>query len=145
MADTSITSSNSVFTLTVPGLFPVPQQLQGYSADRAWETENLVLSESQIGVDGRKTSGYVPSIIPQTISLQADSPSKIIFTSLINAMRAAREVFIISGTIDLPSTGESFVCTRGTLRDAKVIPNAGKVLQPVDYVIEWESISPTLS
>lgn len=143
--DTSITSANSVFTLSVPGLFPVPQQLQGYSAERAWESEGIDVTESQMGVDGRKTSGWVPNMLTQTVSLQADSPSKAIFNAIINAMKAAREVFYISGTIDLPATGESFVCVRGTLKNAKMLPDAGKVLQPMNYVIEWESINPTIS
>lgn len=145
MADTTITSANSVFTISVAGLFPVPQQLQGYSAERAWESETVELSESQMSVDGRKTSGFVFNMVTQTVSFQADSPSKQIFISIMNAMKAAREVFYISGTIDLPSTGESFICTRGTLKSAKPLPDAGKVLQPMSYVIEWESINSTIS
>lgn len=144
MADTTITSANSVFTISVPGLFPVPQQLKGYSAERAWNSDNIELAEVQMGVDGRMTSGYTPNPVSQTVSLQADSPSKSIFTSIVNAMRAAREVYYISGTIDLPSTGESFVCTRGVLKAAKSLPDAGKVLQPMDFTIIWESITPTL-
>lgn len=143
--DTTITSANSVVTLSVAGLFPVPQQLQGYSADRAWESGNVDLTESQIGVDGRKTSGLIFNMVEQTFSLQADSPSKQIFTSIINAQRAARDIFYISGTIDLPSTGESFICTRGTIKNAKMLPDAGRVLQPMSFAIEWESVVPTLS
>lgn len=141
----SITSANSVFTISVAGLFPVPQQLRGYSAERAWESNAIEFTESQIGVDGRKTSGFVYNMQPQKITLQGDSPSKQIFTSIINAMRAARDVYYITGTIDLPSTGESFICTRGTLKSGKVMPDAGKVLQAMDFEIEWESIQPTLS
>jgi hypothetical protein len=143
--NTTITGANSVFTISVAGLFPVPQRLQGYSAERAWETGAQEQSESQMGVDGRKTSGFVFAMVEQTVSLQADSPSKQIFTALQNAQRAARDVYYISGTIDLPSTGESFICTRGTLKTVKPLPDFGKVLQPMDFVIEWESIQPTLS
>jgi hypothetical protein len=141
----TITSANSVFTLSVAGLFPIPQQLQGYSAERAWESSAVDMSESQIGVDGRKTSGFIYSMVTQTISLQGDSPSKRIFIAIANAMRAARDVYYISGTIDLPSTGESFICARGTLKSMKMLPDAAKVLQSQDFVIEWESIQPTLS
>lgn len=145
MADTTITGANSVFTISVAGLFPIPQQLSGYSAERAWETEAQELTESQMSVDGRKTSGYVFNQVTQTIALQADSPSKAIFTSIVNAMKAAREIFYISGTIDLPSTGESFVCVRGTIKNAKPLPDFGKVLQPMSYTIEWESINATIA
>lgn len=142
--DTTITSANSVFTISVLGLFPVPQQLKGYSAEKAWSTDNVDLAETQIGVDGRMTAGYTPNVVKQTISLQADSPSKQIFTSIARATKAARDIYYISGTIDLPSTGESFVCTRGVLQAVKPLPDAAKVLQPMEFMIVWESINPTL-
>lgn len=142
--DTTITSANSVFTIVIAGLFPVPVQLQGYASDKAFTTEALDLAEVQMGVDGRMTAGFVPNPTKQTITLQADSPSKDIFTALIQATKTAREVFYISGTIALPSTGESFTLTRGILTNAKQIPDAQKVLQPVDYVITWESVNRSL-
>jgi len=122
----------------------VPQQLKGYSAEKAWSTDNVDLAETQIGVDGRMTAGYTPNVVKQTISLQADSPSKQIFTSIARATKAARDIYYISGTIDLPSTGESFVCTRGVLQAVKPLPDAAKVLQPMEFMIVWESINPTL-
>lgn len=141
----TITSANSVVTLSVAGLFPVPQQLFGYSADRAWETGNVVLSESQIGVDGRKTAGFVFNQVDQTFTLQADSPARTIFQAIVSAMKASREIFYISGTIDLPATGESFICVKGTLKDANLLPDGGRVLQAVKYVIEWQRIDSTLA
>ena len=142
--DTTITSANSVFTIVIAGLFPAPVQLQGYASDKAFTTEAVDLAEVQMGVDGRMTAGFVPNPVKQTITLQADSPSKDIFTAIIQAMKTAREVFYISGSISLPSTGESFALTRGILTNAKQIPDAQKVLQPVDYVITWESVNRSL-
>ena len=144
MPDTTITSANSVFTIVVPGLFTAPVQLRGYASDKAFTTEAVDLAEVQMGVDGRMTAGFVPNPVKQTITLQADSPSKDIFTAVIQAMKTAREVFYISGSISLPSTGESFTLTRGILTNAKQIPDAQKVLQPVDYVITWESVNRSL-
>lgn len=144
MDNSTITSANSVFTLVVAGLFPAPVQLKGYAIDKAFTTEAVDLAEVQMGVDGRMTAGFVPNPVKQTITLQADSPSKDIFTAMIQAMKTAREVFYISGSIALPSTGESFTLTRGILTNAKQIPDAQKVLQPVDYVITWESVNRSL-
>lgn len=140
MADTTITSANSVFTIVVPGLFPAPVQLQGYSTDRAFTTNALVLSEVQMGVDGRMTAGYTPAPTEQTIALQADSPSRSIFTAIIQASKTAREVYYISGSIALPSTGESFTLVRGVLTTGKQVPDANKVLAPVEYTITWQSV-----
>ncbi len=144
MSDTTITSANSVFTLVIPGLFPAPVQLRGYASDKAFTTEALDLAEVQMGVDGRMTAGFTPNPTKQTIALQADSPSKDIFTALIQAMKTAREVFYISGSISLPSTGENFTLTRGILTNIKQIPDAQKVLQPMDFVITWESVNRSL-
>ena len=144
MDNSTITSANSVFTLVVAGLFPAPVQLKGYASDKAFTTEAVDLAEVQMGVDGRMTAGYVPNPVKQTITLQADSPSKDIFTAVIQAMKTAREVFYISGSISLPSTGESFTLTRGILTNAKQIPDAQKVLQPMDFVITWESVNRSL-
>ena len=144
MSDTTITSANSVFTIVVPGLFPAPVQLRGYSSDKAFTTEAIDLAEVQMGVDGRMTAGFTPNPTKQTVTLQADSPSKDIFTALIQAMKTAREVFYISGSIALPSTGESFTLTRGILTNTKQIPDAQKVLQPMDFVITWESVNRSL-
>ena len=144
MDNSTITSANSVFTLVVAGLFPAPVQLRGYASDKAFTTEAVDLAEVQMGVDGRMTAGFVPNPVKQTITLQADSPSKDIFTAVIQAMKTAREVFYISGSISLPSTGESFTLTRGILTNAKQIPDAQKVLQPMDFQITWESVNRSL-
>ena len=144
MADTTITSANSVFTLVVPSLYPVPVQIKGFSSDRAFITDALDLAEVQMGVDGRMTAGYTPMPTRQTITVQADSPSKDIFMAMIQFTKTAREIFYISGTIALPSTGEYFTLTRGVLTNVKQVPDAQKVLQPLDFIITWESVNRSL-
>ena len=141
MADTTITSANSVFTIVVPGLFPAPVQMSGYAVDKAFATEALTLAETQMGVDGRMTAGYTPSITTMTLSLQADSPSRFVFTSMTRAIKTAREIFYMSGEIVLPSTGEKFTLTKGVLVTTQQLPNAEKVLGAVDFTIHWESLA----
>jgi hypothetical protein len=145
MADTTITSANSVVTLSVAGLFPAPVQLQGYSTERAWQSDNQELAEVQMGVDGRMTAGFVPNPVRQTFALQADSPSKAIFKAIADAMKAARDVYYVTGSISLPSTGEAFSCVRGVLQNHKAIADAGKVLQAMDYTIVWQDIQSTIA
>ena len=140
----TITSANSIFTLTIPGLFQAPVQLMGYSTDRAFATDAVQMAEAQMGVDGRLSAGYTPSPIVQTITLQADSPSRDIFSTLIIAMDTAREVYWLNGTISLPATGESYSMIRGVLVNAKAIPDAQRVLAPIDYMITWESVTRSL-
>ncbi len=140
----TITSANSVITLVVPGLFPAPVQLSGYAVDKAFLTEAADSAETQMGVDGKMSAGYTPTTRKVTISLQADSPSRDIFSAINQAQKTARDVFFMSGTITIPSTGESYALTRGVLQNMMDIPTAAKVLQPVDYVTIWESINQTI-
>jgi hypothetical protein len=144
MAGDSITSANSVFTLVVPGLFQAPVQMKGYSSDKAFMVDSVVIAEANRGVDGRLTAGYVFNMNPQTITLQADSPSRDFFSIVIAASKATKDVYYMSGTITLPSTREVFTLTRGVLANVKQIPEAAKVLQPVDYQIIWEDVTRNL-
>jgi hypothetical protein len=138
----TITAANSVVTMTVQGLFSTPVQLQGYSADKAWDTGSIVTTETQIGVDGRKTAGLVFNAVKQTFSFQADSPSVQFFEAIYAAQRAARDVYYLYATIDLPGTSSSYVCNKGTLEDYNAVASAGKVMTAREFSINWGSIIP---
>lgn len=138
---TTITSANSVFTIVAAGIFPAPIQLQGYSSDKAVVTEAIETAEIQMGVDGRMTAGYVPMPTKQTISLQADSPSRALFTAIAQASKTARDVFYLSAELVLPSTGEKYAFTKGVITNLKQLPDLMKVLAPVDIQITWESVN----
>ena len=138
----TITSANSVVSIIVAGLFPSPVQLQGYSTDKAWDTAAVVLTETQIGVDGRKTAGLVFNAVKQTYSFQADSPSIAFFEAIFAAQRVARDVYYITAIVDLPSTGQSYVCNKGTLEDYNSVASAGKVLNAREFSVNWGSIIP---
>lgn len=139
----TITAANSVYLLGVTGVFPVPQQLQGYSADAAFDTDASEPAEVVIGVDGIMSAGFVPFITRQTISIMPDSPSSDLFETWLQAMKAAREVFFGNAVISLPSVGRSYVLTRGVLTSAVSIPGTRKVLQSRNFIISWASIDPT--
>lgn len=142
MADTTITSANSIFTLVAAGLFPAPVQLEGYSSDKAVVTDAIDMAEVQMGVDGRMTSGYVPMPTEMTISLQADSPSRVLFQTIAQYTKTTKNSVYLSGELALPSTQEQYALIRGVLRNIKQIPDLMKVLGPVDIKITWQSIVP---
>ena len=137
----TITSANSQLTMIVPGLFPAPVQIQGYATDKAFANDALDVAESMMGVDGKASFGYTPNLTKFTITLQADSASKEFFNTLVGATKTAREIFIVNANLTLPSTGESYTFTRGTLTNIKQIPDGQKVLQPQDYVFMFESVN----
>lgn len=140
----TITSANSVFTLMLTDLFPVPQVLQGYATDDAFASEAVDSAEVMMGVDGKMSAGFTPFPTPMTIALQADSPSLSLFEAWLGSMKAAKEVFFADGTIVLPAINRSYVLTRGVLNKSAQYPGAKKVLQPVQFTITWESINPAV-
>lgn len=146
MADNkTITSANSSYFISVEGLFDTPVELKGYAADKAWATESVDLAEALMGVDGKASYGYTPNLVKQTITCQADSDSNDVFDTIADATRTTQEVFIITGTINLPGTKENWNMIKGTLTKHKPMPDGQKTLQPRDYEITWESVqkSPT--
>jgi cytosine/uracil/thiamine/allantoin permease len=140
----TITSANSVFILTAPDLYPAGVLIQGYAVDKAFATDALEIAETMMGVDGQLTGGYTPAPVKMTVSLQADSPSKDIFSNLVRTTKTQRDIIYLNAVITLPGPGEIYTCTNGILTTAKQMPDGQKVLQPQDFVITWESVDISL-
>lgn len=138
----TITAANSVYFLAIAGLYPTPQQLQGFSADAAFDTDASEPAEVVIGVDGRMSAGYVPFLTKQTISIMPDSLSSQMFEDWLAAQKAAREVYIANAVITLPSVNRAYVLTSGVMTSIVSIPGTRKVLQARNFVITWGDINP---
>lgn len=137
----TITSANSSMTLSVPGVFPVDQAVQGYAADDAFAQAAFDMAETRMGVDGILSAGYTPSPKPLDIMLQPDSPSLAAFLTWKAAEESTKEKFQCSITIDLPSIGFSFRFTVGWLRNMQGMPSAKKVLDPFPIKIEFQDLN----
>jgi hypothetical protein len=136
----SITSANSVVTLGIVGLYTVPQQLQGYDVDDIYSSENVDNSEVKIGVDGILSAGWIPALIKQNYSLQADSISVGLFEAWYAAEQTAREKYWAFGLIHLPGIGRSYAMTNGILSSYSPMSDAKKVLAPRKFTITWQSV-----
>lgn len=138
----SITSANAIVTIAIPGLYAVPQQLQGFSADNVYDTPSQDTVETAMGVDGILSGGFVFNPTEQTFSLQSDSDSNIIFETWAAAQKTQKDVYVANGTTVLPSLKQQWVMTKGFLVNFPFIPTAAKILQPRRYVVRWESVVP---
>lgn len=136
----SITSADAIFILTVPELGIVGHKLQGFAVDKAFSSENKIYSETQVGVDGKLSAGYTPTKTTMMLTLQADSDSRKVMNAILEAMETSKKVYYMSGVITLPATNENFSLTRGAIVSGKKSPDAAKLLQPIDYSIDWESV-----
>lgn len=138
----SITSANALITLTIPLLLPVPVVLQGFAADDIFDSDEIDLAETSMGVDGFLSGGIVLAKIPWNINFQADSPSISTFEAWDGASRAAVDVFVAQGNVTLIGLGRSFQMITGYLVRGKKMPDAGKTLKPRKWRIDWQEIIP---
>jgi hypothetical protein len=136
----SLTAANSVFTLSISGLFSIPQQLEGYSADDLLGMEELDAGQVVMGVDGNTVAGMVQVPTKQLVYLQADSPSNLLFEAWRTAELAAKQKYQALGVIQYPSVNRLYALTTGWLTKYPPIADAKKSLQPRRYEITWQQV-----
>ena len=137
----TITSANASFYLTVAGIAAVgSQKLQGWATDDAFAAEDVTVSETLMGIDGKMSAGFVNAICPMTITFQADSPSLPLFDAWWAQQRAVQDTYFANGIITLPSVGYTYALVKGALKSLPPMPDAKKVLQPRKIKIDWQSI-----
>ncbi|WP_432778197.1 hypothetical protein QZL74_14570 [Burkholderia gladioli pv. alliicola] len=139
----TITSANSVIMLGVSTIFPIAQQIQGYTADDIFDTDDVDMAEVVMGLDGKQSAGWVPYNVKWRISLMPNSDSILIFDAVITAERVAQEKFTWNGVVTLKGISKKFTMSNGVLTRGKPIPDAKKTLQPQTYEITWESVLPS--
>jgi hypothetical protein len=139
----SITSANLVITLTIPGLYPIPQRLSNFATDDAFDSEASDIAETPMGVDGNLSAGYIPAPVVTTIHFQADSPSIGIFDTWDLAEAQLVDKLPAGGTFTLPGVKRQYLMLNGFLRNVKRMPDARKTLQPMQYTIVWGSRIPS--
>ncbi|MCC8963775.1 hypothetical protein H8A95_16005 [Bradyrhizobium sp. Pear76] len=138
---TDITSANAILMLSIATLFPTPQQLQGFSTDDVYDLDAISNVQVQMGIDGLLSGGFVWKEQPQSIVLQANSPSNAVFDTWNSSQKASQQTYQANGILTLPSLGIKFVQTKGFLTEYK-LPGGKKVLTPRRYIITWEDVSP---
>ncbi|WP_063584245.1 phage tail fiber protein [Achromobacter ruhlandii] len=140
---TTLTSANSVLMLGVGTVFAAPRKIEGYATDDAFAFDAVQLAQAVMGVDGYMSAGYTPQPVIQTITIQADSPSKGLFEAWIAAMKTSREVFYANGSLAIPSLERKYTLQRGVLTQAPPVPTARAILQPMTFQITWQDVSPS--
>jgi hypothetical protein len=141
----TLTVANSVLTLAAPDLGIGPVQMQGFATDDAFDTPAVKPVEVLIGVDGRKSSGYVAYLVPFKFMLQADSPSVDIMDAIKQGMDAIQEDVELFGSLSAPSLGKLWTFNNGSLTSTKPTPQGKKLMQMLDFEITFRSIITALT
>lgn len=135
----SITAANAVYLIAIPGLVPVPVQLKGFAADDIFGTDPQNPVETNMGVDGILSGGFVNVPTRQSITLQADSASNLVFDNWNAAQVALQDTFPAIGSVWLTSIGRKWAMVTGFLTEYPGIQSAGRTLRTRRYAITWQS------
>ncbi len=138
---TTITAVNAIITLTIPGVFNQPQQLQQFSVDDVADVDTLTLCEELMGVDGHLSAGFVFNAVKYVYTLQANSPSCFVFDTWKQAQDAQQDTFPANGNLLLKSLGTKWTWRNGFLKEYSPAPNVKKILQPRKFGVVWERVS----
>src|SRR5882724_5646314 len=119
----AVTAADVGLTLTIPLLFSVPQQIQGFASDDAFDIPQIRSAEVMMGVDGVLSDGFVFVPFAQSITLQADSASNLLFDTWWAQMQATKSTYRAGGFIQMPSIGRKYGLVQGSLTGYKPISN----------------------
>lgn len=133
--NSDITSANAVAFLTVNTLFPAGIRLENWSADQAITADERQIAETRMGVDGKMTAGYVPSIHVLTLTFEPVSPSLKVIEQVVKATESSRRIYRCGIIITLPSLGKSYSYQNGVMMNDKLFPDIKKILDPV--TVKW--------
>lgn len=137
----TLTSSNSTMTLTIPGLFPAPRNIEGYAVDDVFMADAIETAQTMMGVDGKMSFGYTPAVKPFTITLMPTSPSMALFELWQQSMETLREALPATALVlAVPGMERTYTFTKGVLVNYKPLPDGKKLLQQVQFVTHWERI-----
>jgi hypothetical protein len=137
MASLTITAANAVFMLSVDSVFPTAQQLQQFGVDEAFDPEQVDAGVVEMGVDGIGVGGWLPRVVPMTVTLQAASPSFRVFEDWVAAQDQLREVLYGHAIIRIPAIGREYTCAQGTLVRHSTMPSARRTLRQRQWQITW--------
>ena len=133
-----ITSANAEGLLIVEEIYPAGIQLQMFGTDQAITQENITVSETRKGVDGKLVGGYTPVIYPVSIALEASSPSTQSLSNVWQAMATNKRVYACHLTCTVPSIGAVFYWRVGIMKSGSLFPNLQKVLAPTQWTFDFQ-------
>jgi hypothetical protein len=136
----TLTAANCSFALAITNLYTSPQTLSGFSLDDSFSSNAIETKESQIDLRGGGHFGYKFAFVDISMLILPDTPDAIIFQTWVNAEAALKDVLTANASINIPSIGMKYTLTNGALWSHKPFPDVKKFLQPMPFVIRWESV-----
>lgn len=123
----TITSANSVILFRCNGIYDNFVKIEGAQADSFLSFGDATFTESQVGVDGKQSIGYVPHLTPITLTLAANSASIQVIENVYNDFVANSEARYCEFQITYPATKR-----RRTLKGTITTKNGGGISRLLD-------------
>lgn len=139
----TLTGATATIVFTIPSLFPAPFQLQGFATDDVFDTDAIESAETQMGVDGKLSGGFVYNAVKQNYALQADSDSVVFFDQWWLTMQANQDTLTANANVALPALGTRYQMTKGFLTRYPALPTTKKLIGPRRFEITWERVRPS--
>ena len=121
-------------------LTPAGLSFERYASDSAWSKETNKVIESRMGVDGKISFGYTPSVKTVNFVFQPDSPTLERLAYIIQTQNTTMKPIVCQVLIDLGSIERSFYLVNACITTGDILPAGGRVLEPVTISLSYESI-----
>ena len=137
----TISDKNKRFMLDmeVPTDEPGMKVTEDISYYQALSGENIQVTETRRGIDGKMSAGVITQIVPVTITLEANSPTLAYFKAIAEYQEASKKLCPVTLTVSTPSIGETTIFTNGVLQTAPSMANINRTLEATQWVFHFES------
>lgn len=136
----TLTTANSVLSLSCPTLGIAAVQIQGFATDDAFDSPDVKPVEAIVGVDGQKSSGFVAYLVMFKFVLQATSPSIDVMDAIQEGIQALGDDVEINVSLESPALGKLWTMQNGSLTSYKPLPQGKKLLGPQSYEVTFERV-----
>lgn len=136
----TLTTANSVLTLSCPTLDIAAVQIQGFATDDAFDTTAVKPVEAIVGIDNQKSSGRVAYLVPFKFTLQATSTSIDVMDAIAEGIQALNDDVEINISLESPALGKLWTLNNGSLTSYKPTPAGKKLLQAQEYELMFETL-----
>lgn len=140
-----LTDADATLILTCEELYPNGVQLEGFGADGIMSGEDITVAETRMGVDGRLSAGYTPTVKNVVITLEASSPSLEVMQNIWQYMQSTMSQPECTLTVNIPSLNQTAVYTQGCMTKGRPIPDLKTMLDPTQWSFAFAKIKVSTS
>lgn len=99
----TITAANTVIQFQCEGIYDDWLRLVGAQSDSFLTMADITMAQTRLGVDGKQSMGWIPHEVPLTLSLEANSPSRMVMENVQNDFTQNSEVRLCKIQVSYPS------------------------------------------